>query len=417
MIEMSPGEDSAVLTKAPPTDTPLRFLLVEDSAADAHLVRLYLKQGLPGPFVLQHVESLARAVELLGRDPFDLVLLDLTLPDSSGLETFRAVSARAANDAILILSGHEDGQLALDAVRGGAQNYILKGEFSPSTLAREVRFAMERNNRMQAERERDQARGQIQIARKLQKGLYPQSAPQINGFDIAGRAWAAEHACGDYFDFVPMKDDTLGIVVGDVSGHGLGPALKMVEARAALHAFSEHEDNLNHLIAGIHRIFCGGQKFDAPGLFLTLFLGRLHPERRLLQYASAGQAGFHLNANGEAKLLEATDFPIGLVDRMSSEASQEVPLNSGDVVVIPTDGFQEAGANIRDLFGIKRLLDVVRHHRERSADEIVRMGPPVGWTATILSSRRMTISSGRSCAEAVPGTSAPRRAKKRPKRE
>lgn len=372
MIEMSTDEDSVVLSKTRAASGPLQFLLVEENAADAHLVQLYLNHGLPASFSIKHASSLGAALQMLTAHHFDLVLLNLTLPDSNGLPTFHAVSERARNDAILILSGHEDGEIAIEAVRGGAQNYILKGEFSPSTLAREVRFALERNKRMSAERELHQARDQIKIARKLQKGLYPQTAPEVAGFDIAGRAWAAEHACGDYFDFVPMNNDTLGIVVGDVSGHGLGPALKMVEARAALHAFTQYEDNLNHLMSGVHRIFCSGQKFDARGLFLTLFLGRLDPQTRSLHFASAGQPAFHMNSKGEFSLLEATDFPIGLVDRMSGEASRQVQLKTGDLVIIPTDGFYEAGANIRNLFGIDRMLDVVRTHRDQTAQDIIQ---------------------------------------------
>lgn len=371
MSEMSLEEDSATFSIPKNRKGPPRFLLVEDSATDAYLVQIHLKEGLDTGADIKHVDTLERANEALRRDRFDLVLLDLTLPDSSGLETFHSVFRNAADDAILILSGHDDHALAVEAVRSGAQDYILKGELNPQALGLAVQFAMERNRRIKAERELDKTQEQIRIARRLQRGLYPATAPDIRGFDITGRAWAAEHACGDYFDFIPMKKNTLGIFVGDVSGHGLGPALKMVETRAALQAYTRYEDNLHELLCGVHRVFSSGQEDEVRRLFLTMFLACLDPAAGMLEYSSAGHPGFHMTADGKVRVLEATTYPIGLVDSMSSSDIRQVRLQRGDVVVIPTDGFFEAGASVRDMFGIDRMLSVVRRNRDKSAAEIV----------------------------------------------
>lgn len=350
----------------------VRFLLVEDSKTDALIVQSYLRDGLDVSFQIDHVSTCAAATECLSRQRFDLVLLDLTLPDSSGLDTFHAAHAAAKGDAILILSGQEDGDLALEAVRAGAQDYVLKRELNAHTLTRQVGFALERNKRLRAERELAHAQEQILIAHKLQMGLYPDATPDLDGIDLAGRAWTSEFACGDYFDFVPMKNGATGVVVGDVSGHGLGPALKMVETRAALHAYTEYEENLCSLLSGVHRVFCGGQEPDRRGLvFVTLFLGRLGVADRTLEYCSAGHPGFHLTADGDWKMLAATDFPIGFSDDVSPQDVQSLSLDCGDVVVIPTDGFYEAGVCNRDTFGIDRLMGVVREHRAESATEIL----------------------------------------------
>lgn len=372
MVEMSTDEDSGIVRTVENRDHGLRFLLVEDSATDAYLVQTYLNQGLHTAVSVHHVETVAEAIESLERHRFDLVLLDLTLPDSAGIATFYSIFAQAENVPILILSGDEGDDLAVIAVRDGAQDYMLKGELSAHTLGLEVRFAMERNKRLTAERQLDVAHEQIRIARQLQKKLYPRSAPQVEGFDIAGYAWAAEHACGDYFDFLPMQDGTVGIVVGDVSGHGLGPALKMVETRAALHAFSQYEHNLGKLIAAVHRVFCGGENLMQRGLFLTLFIGRLDAANRILHYSSAGHQAFQLTAAGDVRVSVIMDYPIGIVDEMGAEKDQQFSLENGDIVVIPTDGFYEVGARQSELFGVERMLAVVHQHRCQSAADIVR---------------------------------------------
>ena len=372
MVEMSTDEDSGIVRSVTNRDAALRFLLVEDSPADAYLVRTHLKEGLDTPVFVDHVDTVTAAIESLTRHRYHLVLLDLTLPDSAGIETFHSVLAHARSDPILILSGDEGGDEAVIAVRGGAQDYIRKGDLNPRALGREVRFAMERNKRIRAERQLDVAREQIRIARKLQKGLYPRSAPKVDGFDIAGLAWAAEHACGDYYDFLPMRDGTVGIVVGDVSGHGLGPALKMVETRAALHAFSQYEDNLGELISQVHRVFCGVQDLEERGLFLTLFLGRLDAANRILHYSSAGHRAYQLTAAGDVRVSATMDYPIGIVDKMVPEDDQHFLLETGDIIVIPTDGFYEVGAKQSELFGVDRMMAVVRNNRDKAAKDIVR---------------------------------------------
>ena len=372
MVEMSSDQDSDFLINMGNPDSTLRFLLVEDCATDAYLIQTHLKNGLDLPLFVERVETLAAAIESLAGRRFDLVLLDPTLPDSSGIGTFYSVLKHTRNDPVLILSSDEAGETAVKAVGDGAQDYILKHELSAHTLALEVRFAIERSKRIGAEQQLEVAHEQIRIARKLQKGLYPLSAPTCDGFDIAGAAWAAEHACGDYYDFLPMGGENVGVVVGDVSGHGLGPALKMVEARAALHAFSEYENNLGKLIAGVHRVFCGGQHFAEGGLFLTLFLGRLDTAKRVLHYSSAGHPAFHLTADGNVHTSVRMDYPVGIVDAMSEQDDEKILLNSGDIVVIPTDGFYEAVGKGESLFGVDRMMDVVRNNRDQTANGIVR---------------------------------------------
>ena len=179
MSNMSLEEDSVTLRSASSPVKPLRFLLIEDCGIDAHLVQTHLKSGLNAPLLVEHVENVSHATRLLGAERFDLVLLDLTLPDSAGLATFRTIFEHAEGDAILILSNRDDRELAVEAVRGGAQDYILKGELGAQTLGLAVQFAMERNKRIKAECELDKTRAQIRLARRLQKGLYPPAAPVI----------------------------------------------------------------------------------------------------------------------------------------------------------------------------------------------------------------------------------------------
>jgi two-component system, cell cycle response regulator len=124
-----------------------RVLLVEDNPGDARLVREALNDGAPGEFTVEVAASLQQALESLAPaiDAVDVVLLDLSLPDSQGLETFRALHARAPAVPILVLSGLNDDSVALKAVNEGAQDFLRKGRADSELLPRAIHYAIERN--------------------------------------------------------------------------------------------------------------------------------------------------------------------------------------------------------------------------------------------------------------------------------
>ena len=108
-------------------NAPIRILLVEDNAGDSRLLREILREIPTAKFQLTQAERLAEALARLAAESFDLVLTDLTLPDSQGLETFQKIHAQARHTPVVVLSGVDDESLAITAVREGAQDYLVKG--------------------------------------------------------------------------------------------------------------------------------------------------------------------------------------------------------------------------------------------------------------------------------------------------
>jgi PAS domain S-box-containing protein len=123
---------------------PVRILLVEDNSADTRLFRELLKDTST-PYQLTHVGRLQEALQRLSSEPFDVVLADLSLPDSQGLGTFRRLQARTPDTPILVLSGFDDEAFAASAVREGAQDYLVKGRVDGYGLSRAIRYAIERH--------------------------------------------------------------------------------------------------------------------------------------------------------------------------------------------------------------------------------------------------------------------------------
>jgi FixJ family two-component response regulator len=122
----------------------IHILIVEDSDADAHLAKVFLTSGMRGGFRLERAGTLANALGRLVQGGIDVVLLDLNLSDSQGLETFEQVNGRSRDVPVIVLTSWDEEDAAVEAVRRGAQDYLVKGKTSAEFLVRSLRFAMVR---------------------------------------------------------------------------------------------------------------------------------------------------------------------------------------------------------------------------------------------------------------------------------
>ncbi|WP_397570134.1 SpoIIE family protein phosphatase [Schlesneria sp. T3-172] len=209
---------------------------------------------------------------------------------------------------------------------------------------------------------------EVQTALRIQVSLYPKQVPQIAGFDFASFCQPCSKACGDYFDFIPWGNDCLGIAVGDVSGHGLGPAVEMVATRAVLRTLTQRESAPHECLNQLNRILSEDLPDD---MFVTLFLASLNTRDRTLSYAAAGHEAVLLRANGDLCPLKSTGTILGMQKTAVFGCGQSVTLQTGDLLLIATDGLAESTSPDRKLFGQARIIQVLRQHQAESASQIL----------------------------------------------
>jgi CheY-like chemotaxis protein len=164
---------------------PLRALLAEDNPTDALLLRKALEEANGLEFELTRVETLADCLACLDEQNFDIVLVDLGLPDSSGLDTFVALQRRAAHTPILVLTGLNDEETGLRAVQLGAQDYLVKGQLQSAMLGRLIRYAAER---YQLQRELDLRRQRAEQDREV---LSMTRLSESSGTPVTGSIYAS----------------------------------------------------------------------------------------------------------------------------------------------------------------------------------------------------------------------------------
>ncbi|QEG41174.1 fused response regulator/phosphatase [Roseimaritima ulvae] len=348
---------------------PIVILLVEDSPTARIHAQACLKQGLEGEYTLLNADTLAKTLKVLAEHEVNVILLDLNLPDSLGLDTFQQVRGVSSGAAIVIVSGESDERVAVSAVRAGAQDYIVKGpHFTAALLGRTVQFALERNARALIESELRSIRQELTIADAIQQMLYPKMDTQFPEVAVAGRCLPATLNCGDYFDFIPQSDGSLLVVIGDVSGHGIGPAMMMIETRAALRVLAGSEIELGEILNRVNRLLARDMQ---QRLFVTLFIAHLDPSRRQLRYASAGHPGYLVRPDGSVVTLESDNHPLGITSSEHYETLHSEDYRPGDLLALFTDGISEATCDHMAFLGDQGVLDEIVRQRKLSGEKIL----------------------------------------------
>jgi serine phosphatase RsbU (regulator of sigma subunit) len=369
------------------------ILLVDDTAANLLALEAILDDL--GQNIVKASSGQDALRYLLNHD-VAVILLDVQMPGMDGFEAASWIRSRerSRHTPIVFLTAHE--QTDAQFFRGyeaGAVDFLTK-PFVPAILrskvnvfvelfqkAEQIKWHAERLRQIELqEHERQLAvakerlaheklYGELHIAQQIQQNLFPRSPPKTIGFEISGASWSAEATGGDYFDYIPMQDGGLTLAIGDVSGHGLGPALLMAALRAYLRAFLLTRTDVSEIVA----LLDAALEPDAPpGRFATLLLIRMDPVSRSIVYSSAGHLpAYVLNSEGAIKrVLHATGIPLA-IDRSSSyDAVKIPPLDPGDLLLMITDGVVEATDGNGVQFGTERLLSVVRANLVQTAEAI-----------------------------------------------
>jgi len=205
---------------------------------------------------------------------------------------------------------------------------------------------------------------QVRLATKIQSDLLPKTAPQIAGYDIAGQTIPAQSVGGDYFDFVPVDDSRLALCLGDVSGKGLPASLLMANLQATIRGQTLVEATPKICLTRANQLLC--HSTDQCN-FITFFYALLNHQTHALTYASAGHNPPVLfSANGTHRMLERRGLVLGIRGQSNYE-EETVALQTGDLLVIYSDGIVEAMNHWQEEFGEERLIKAVQQHREQTA--------------------------------------------------
>lgn len=209
---------------------------------------------------------------------------------------------------------------------------------------------------------------ELRKAFEVQGRLFPQCRPPVPGIDYAGICRPALGVSGDWYDFIPLGSQRLGLLLADVSGKGMPAALLGAALHTAVRAIAPAAgQDCGEVLARVNRLFF---ETTAPHRFATVFYGVYDPGTRILTYANAGHyPPLLLNGGPECIRLHSLTPPVGILPTLPA-AQQSIQLTGGDWLVIISDGISEACDAAGKQFGDERLLQILEQQREATASEL-----------------------------------------------
>ena len=211
---------------------------------------------------------------------------------------------------------------------------------------------------------------EISVAREVQIGTLPKEMPVIEGYEFGGAFEPTDQTGGDLYDFVPMGDKRLFLLMGDATGHGIGPALSATQVRAMLRVALRLESGLDDAFVHINDQLCDDLPDDR---FVTGFFGVLDGNTNTVDFHSGGQGPimhYHASA-GKFDWHAATTFPLGYMPQTNVAAPLRAEMDPGDVLGLISDGIYEYEDESGEQFGQQRVAEIVSNCEDLSAQELV----------------------------------------------
>jgi phosphoserine phosphatase RsbU/P len=345
--------------------TPVQksILIVDDTPINIGVIAGALKDSFATKVATSGEKALAIAS---AKEKPDLILLDVMMPEMDGYEVCRRLKANpeTRDIPVIFLTSQTEAEDETKGFEVGAVDYIHK-PFSAAVVKARVRtHLMLREAHAQIAQQLVEINTELEMARQIQLSILPSSTPQIKGMDIVARYIPMTSVAGDFYDFIVVDDTHVGILIADVSGHGLPAALIASMLQVALTAQARHASEPAKVLAGLNLALCG--KFQHN--FVTAAYVYVDLEKGTLSYAGAGHPPLLLwrKSTGAASQLLENGLVMGQFEEATYDSLQ-VPIEAGDRFVLYTDGILETNSPAQEEFGTDRFMKFMEKNSKLKA--------------------------------------------------
>jgi phosphoserine phosphatase RsbU/P len=342
------------------------ILLVDDTPANIHIAQAILRDE----FKIRVATSGAKALELVKIEPLPaLVLLDIEMPGMDGYEVCTQLKAdpQTRDIPLIFLTAKTESE---DETRGfevGAVDYVHK-PFSPTVVKARVRTHLTlRATSQQLALQLLEINNELEMAREIQLAILPSETPKIRGLDIAARYLSMSSVAGDFYDFIIVDEQHVGILVADVSGHGLPAALIASMLQVSLAAQFAHASEPGRVLGGLNHALCG--KFARH--FVTAAYVFVDMEKNCMSYAAAGHPPLLLRHGSTGSTSEVSQNGL-LLGHFPKEiySSVQIPVEPGDKAILYTDGVLETSDLSEEMLGVDRFKRFLENSGDVGAGQL-----------------------------------------------
>ncbi|MGB7846414.1 MAG: SpoIIE family protein phosphatase [Candidatus Acidiferrum sp.] len=344
-----------------------QLLVVDDEPANIRLISSILTDEY-------NIRSATNGADALGRalsEPMpDLILLDVMMPRMDGYEVCRKLKSapKTREIPVIFLTGQTKDEDETQGFEVGAVDYIHK-PFSAAVVTARVRTHIQLcEARQLLARQLMAINNELEMAREIQLSILPSDTPKIEGLDIAARYIPMTSVAGDFYDFIRAGELQLGILIADVSGHGLPAALIASMLKVALPTQTPNASNPARVLTGLNRSLYG--KFRRH--FVTAAYLFVDLKKHIVSYAGAGHPPllFWRKREGKAREVQENGLILGPFAE-ATYSSIQLPIEVGDRLLLYTDGALEFRSPVGEEFGGARLRQFIETNQDLSADQLV----------------------------------------------
>lgn len=344
-----------------------RVLLVDDVKDNITILIETLKNDYLLGFALNGPDALTYAK---AKSP-DLILLDIMMPEMDGYEVCRRLKADpdTRDIPVLFITALDEIENKTTAFEVGAVDYITK-PFELLEIKARVKTHLTLNLAIQAlAAQRDRLQQSLDLAMEIQQSLLPKRNPILEGLDIAGKSVYCDETGGDYYDFLDLGSEKIGIIVGDVSGHGIQSALLMTTVRGSLRQRIQKPDSLEQVISDLNKQF--HTDVEKSGHFMTLFICEVDAQNRILTWIRAGHdpALVYNIASDTFYELGGMGLPLGVAEDSQFEECSGA-IEDKQILIIGTDGIWESFDIEGNRFGKEKFKDIIRSSAHLPANSL-----------------------------------------------
>jgi phosphoserine phosphatase RsbU/P len=342
-------------------------LIVDDTPVNLGVISGALRDSFNTKVATNGERALAIAS---GAEKPDLILLDVMMPGMDGYEVCRRLKANpdTQNIPVIFLTGQTGTEDETKGFEVGAVDYIHKPFSAAIVKVRVHLHLMLREAHEQIAQQLVAINSELEMARQIQLSILPRDTPKLDGLEIVARYIPMTSVAGDFYDFIVVDEKHVGVLIADVSGHGLPAALIASMLQVALTAQFAHASDPSKVLAGLNQSLCG--KFQQN--FVTAAYVFMDLENNSMSYAGAGHPPLLLcrNCAGSASEISENGLVLGQFPE-ETYSTLNVPLEPGDRCVLYTDGILETSNPSQEEFGTGRFMRLMENSRSLRAGQFI----------------------------------------------
>ena len=349
-----------------------KILLVDDEAK----VLAGIKRQLRKKFTIETALSGEEALKIIDeKGPFAVIVSDYKMPGMNGIDFLCRVKKVDPDTVRMMLTGSADMSTAIAAVNEGSIFQFHPKPCPAETLGEAIKSGINKYRQTtDSQTQMKKVQTSLEQASRIQQTLMPKSNPDVDGYDIAGQSIWCDETSGDYYDFIlpeDWKQEKIGIVVADVIGHGISAALLMTTVRASLRERILSPGKGPEIVSHVNNNLV--KDIEELNLFVTMFYSEIDLNQKCFRWVHAGhESAILYDTNKKSfEMLGGSGVALGIEDDWDYEES-EIGIDSGQIILIGTDGIKEAYNSHGAYFGNERLMTIVRDHAAMTAKDLLK---------------------------------------------